>query len=229
MKALEKKKSQDALKALERATGKLNILLARDPKLALAPIDVVVSIHDLYATVDQIKQARKQAEAYLEDGEAQKARVQLRGLGSEIVIRVDSIPLETYPAAIAAVAPLIDQGKTDDAKAALQAALNTLVLTEHIIPLPLVRAEAHITKAEALAQKEARSEEDNKDLVKLLTEAREQLKLSESLGYGTKDEYKKFQTEIDGIEAKTKAGQSPQGLFDPMKEYVSNLWRSLFK
>ena len=92
-----------------------------------------------------------------------------------------------------------------------------------------MRAEANITKAEALAQKEARSEEDNKNLVKLLLEAREQLKLSELLGYGTKDDYKKFQAEIDGIEEKTKDGKSAQGLFGPLKEYMSNLKRSIFK
>jgi hypothetical protein len=40
---------------------------------------------------------------------------------------------------------------------------------------------------------------------------------------------KKLQTEIDGIEEKTKAGQSAQGLFGPLKEYVSNLRRSIFK
>ena len=159
----------------------------------------------------------------------QQARVLLRGLGSEIVIRLDSMPLETYPAAIAAVAPLIDQGKTNDAKAALQAAPTTLVVTEHIIPLPLVSAEANITKAEALAQKDTRAEEDNKDLGELLNAARDQLKLSELLGYGTKDEYKKFQAEIDGIEEKTKGGQSVQGLFGSLKEYVSNLRRSIFK
>ena len=44
------------------------MLLARDPKLAVAPIDVVVSIHDLYATVDQIKQTRKQAEGIWRTG-----------------------------------------------------------------------------------------------------------------------------------------------------------------
>jgi hypothetical protein len=40
---------------------------------------------------------------------------------------------------------------------------------------------------------------------------------------------KKVQTEIDGIEEETKAGQSAQGLFGPLKEYVSNLRRSIFK
>src|ERR1700704_5944647 len=58
LQALKDKKTQDALAALERATGKLNIVLARDPRLALAPVTVDVITHDIYTTVDAIKQAR---------------------------------------------------------------------------------------------------------------------------------------------------------------------------
>lgn len=228
LKALDDKKSNDALKALERATGKLNILLARDPQLALAPIDVAVVSRDVYATTDQIKAVRKQAEDHLENGEIQKARLLIRDLGSEIVISVTSLPLQTYPAAIAAVTPLIDKGKIEEAKEALQAALNTLVVSEHIMSLPLIRAEEKLAKAEELAQKDARSDDDNKALTKLIEEAREQLQLSELLGYGTKKDYKKFYAEIEQIEEKTKGGKSAQGIFAPLKEYLSDLKRSLF-
>jgi hypothetical protein len=228
LKALEDKKSEEALKALERATGKLNIILARDPKLALAPIDVTVTTHDLYATVDQIKRVRKQAEVHLEDGEVQKARHLIRGLGSEVVISIANIPLQTYPAAIIAVTPLIDQGKIDEAKEALQTALNTVVMTEHIVPLSLLRAEEKLTKAEELAQKDGRSEEDNKTLSKLIDEAREQLKLAELLGYGTKKDYKKFYAEIEQIEDKTKGGKAAKGIFDPVREYLVDLKRVIF-
>jgi hypothetical protein len=67
----------------------------------------------------------------LDEGNVQKARHLLRDLASEIVISVVNIPLKTYPAAIAAVAPMIDQGRIDDAMVALQAALNTLVVADH--------------------------------------------------------------------------------------------------
>jgi hypothetical protein len=184
LRALDEKKTEEAMAALERASGKLDIVLARDPRLALAPIDVGVTTYDVYATLDAIKKAKEQAEDYLEDGEVQKARVLIRDLASEIIISVVSIPLQTYPDAIKAVAPLIDRGKVDDAKVAIEAALNTLVVVHHIIPLPLVGAEVKVAEAEALAQKEGRSEEDNKNLAKLLNEAREQLKVAEALGYG---------------------------------------------
>lgn len=40
LKLLDEKKTDEALAALERATGKLELILARDPELALAPVDV---------------------------------------------------------------------------------------------------------------------------------------------------------------------------------------------
>jgi hypothetical protein len=228
LKALEEKKTKDALAALERATGKLNIVLAREPKLSLAPVEVEVIAHDIYTTVDAIKKVRKQAEEYLDDGQVQKARMLLRDLASELDISVVSLPLKTYPAAIAAVTPLIDQGKIEDAKLALEAALNTLVITDHIIALPILRADMKLAKADALAQKEGRSEEDNKNLAKLLNEAREQLKFAEALGYGTKKDHKMLYSEIDTIESKTKGGKSGKGFFANVKEHLSELSRSIF-
>lgn len=228
LKALDERKTKDALAALERASGKLNIVLAREPKLALAPVDVEVIAHDIYTTSDEIKKIRKQAEAYLEDGQVQKARSLLRELASEINISMTSLPLKTYPTAIAAATALIDQGKIEDAKLALEAALNTLVVTDHIIALPLLRADAKLTRADALAQKEGRSEEDNKNLTRLLHEAREQLKFGEALGYGTKKDHKMLYAEIDQIENKTKGGKFGKGFFADVKERLSELGRSIF-
>ena len=228
LQALEQKNTKEALAALERATGKLNVVLAREPKLALAPVDVEVAVYDVYTTVDAIKAARTKAEDYLEDGEVQKARLLIRDLASEIDISVVSIPLKTYPAAINAVVPLIDQGKVDEAKADLQVALNTLIVTDHVIALPVLRADAKLARAEQLAQKEGRSEEDNKTLAKLLNEAREQLKFAEALGYGSKKDYKQFYSEVDDIESKTKGGKSGKGFFAGMKEHLSEFSRSIF-
>jgi hypothetical protein len=229
LKALEDKKPEEALKALERATGKLDIILARDPQLALAPIDVTIMTRDVYGTVEQIKQVRKQAESHLEDGELQKARHLIRELGSEIVISIDNLPLQTYPQAIVAVTPLIDQGKIAEAKEALQAALNTIVVTEHVLPLPLIRAEEKLTKAEELAQKEARSEEDTKTLTTLIRETREQLKLAETLGYGIKKDYIKFEAEIEKIEEKTREGRTAKGIFGTVRAYLSELKQTIFE
>jgi hypothetical protein len=125
LKALEEGKSKEALEALARATGKLELLAARDPDLAVAPVDVDVVTHDLYATPRAIREAREEAGELLEDGKVQEARRLLSGLASEIVIRVTNLPLATYPDAIKEISPLIDRGETEEAKSALRAALNT--------------------------------------------------------------------------------------------------------
>lgn len=226
--ALEKKKPKEALANLERASGKLNIVLARDPELSLVPVDVGVKVYDVDTGPEAIENAKTVAKEFLDEGEVQKARLLLRNLASEIVISVVSLPLKTYPGALSAAAPMIDQGRFDEAKAALQSALNTLVVTDHVIALPLARTEEKLTKAEQLSEKEGRSEEDNKTLQQLLNEAREQLKLAEALGYGSKKEYKEFHAEIDDIERRTKGGKAGKGWFGKVKQHLTHFVESIF-
>lgn len=223
LKLLDEKKADEALAALERVTGKLELILARDPKLALAPVDVEVITFDLIAKLDTIKAVIKEAEDYLEDGEVQKARRLVANLASEIQIRTTSIPLATYPGAIKAVAPLIDAGKVDEAKVALQAALNTLVVTTDVIPLPVLRADTLLRNAEALAENKERTDKDNKTLANQLAEARNQLKMAELLGYGNKKAFEPMYEQIDQIEEKTADGKSGKGWLDKIKQQLSDL------
>ena len=221
---LDENKPDEALAALEKVTGKLELILARDPKLSLAPVDVEVVTHDLLASPDTVKAVIKEAEDYLEDGEIQKARPLVASLASEIVFRTTSIPLATYPDAIKDVAPLIDEGKIEEAKAALQVALNTLVVTtDDVIPLPLLRAESLLKKAEALSENEERTVKDNETLAKQLEDARNQLKLAELLGYGDKKSFEPLYEQIDQIEEKTAGGKGGKGWFDKVKQQLSDL------
>ena len=68
LKALEETDTKDAIKSLERAVGKMELIMARNPELALAPLDVEVIAYDLYATPGTIRMAIKEAEKLLEDG-----------------------------------------------------------------------------------------------------------------------------------------------------------------
>ena len=196
LKALDDKNGKEALSALERATGKLEIILARDPALALAPTGVSAATYDVLATLDAIHDARDKAEDLLEDGRVQEARRLMRGLASETVISTTNIPLATYPAAIKAAARLIHEDKSDEAKTVLQAALNTLVVTENVIPLPVVTAEALLKEAEKLAENKERKKEESERLSGLLTTAETEIKFAEALGYGQKKDFKHFYEEI---------------------------------
>lgn len=221
---LDKKNSKEALAALERVTGKLELIISREPGLALAPIDMNVAVQDLLADPDTVKVILKEARDLLGDGEVQKARPLLANLSSEMVFSTINIPLATYPQAIKAVARLIDENKLNEAKTALEAALSTLIVTEVIIPLPVVRAELLLKEAEKLAEKSSRSEKDNESLSNQLSEARKQVRLAEVLGYGQKKTYKPIYEQIDQIEKKSRGGKSGRGWFDNIKKKVSELF-----
>ena len=181
-------KASDAIAALERATGKLDIVLAADPDLALAPVDVRGSNYIMHDCPDAVTALRQRAEAALDDGRLQDARHMIADLASEHVISVTSIPLATYPAAIKQAAALIHADKPAEAAAALETALSTLVVEDTIIPLPLVRAEALLDSARPLAEKPQRTAGENDRLRRLLDAARVQIELAQALGYATKDD-----------------------------------------
>jgi hypothetical protein len=184
-----------------------------------------VVTHDLLASPDTVKAIIHDAENYLEDGEIQKARPLVANLASEIVISSTSIPLATYPAAIKAIAPLIDEGRLDEARAGLQAALNTLVVTtDEVIPLPVVRAQQLLMKAESLAENQERTVKENENLTDMLAAARVQLNMAELLGYGSKKSFMPLYEQLDMIEDKIAGGKGGKGWFDKIKQQVLELF-----
>ena len=220
--ALDKDKKQDALNALEKAAGKLQLILARHPNLVLAPTKVDILTVNLVGDTEQIKKIRKEATNLLENGDVQAARHLLEGLASETVISVKSIPLGTYPDAIKKAVKLIDEGKQKEAVAVLQFALNTMSINNTIIPLPVVISQELLKNAEKLAEKKDRSEDENKHLANLLTDARKELQRAELLGYGNKKDFKNFYEQLDFIENKTNGGKSSSGLFSKIQEYLTD-------
>ncbi len=225
LKALENKNNDAALKALAEVTGKLGLIVARDPKLAQTPVATEIVTYDLLSNLDTIKSVIQEAKAHFNDGEIQKARPLVANLASEIQYRTHHIPLATYPAAIKAIVPLIDAGKIDEAKARLQAALNTLmVTTDDVIPLPKLRAEHLLKQAQELAEKKDRSKEENDKLTKHIQAAREQLQMAELLGYGKKTDFKPIYEQIGEIENKSAGGKSGTGWFDKLKQQVADLF-----
>ena len=228
IKALDKGDKAGAIAALEKVVGKLEIVLARAPDLALAPVDVTTQTLDIYADVKSVRKAVDEAIRLLKKGRVQDARALVSGLASEIVIEVVNIPLATYPDAIKAVVPLIEAGKVKEAKQALVAALNTLVITRHIVPLPILRVEQMLRRAEQLAEKAKRTEAEQKELNDILKAARIELQFAEVLGYGKEGDFKPFYKELDKIAAKTKGGKHGKGFFDVLKKALSDFRAKLF-
>ncbi|MDH2013608.1 YfdX family protein [Pseudomonas juntendi] len=222
--ALDEKESARALATLAEVTGKLELIVAREPTLALAPVDVRTIVHDLFANTETVEAMTDEALDALKHGEVQRARRVLALLASEIVIAVTNIPLATYPAAVKSVVPLIDQGKIEEAKAALQLALGTLVETLSVIPLPILRAKLLVKRAETLTEDGQRSEASGERLQDLLNEARQQLEMAELLGYGKKKDFEPLYSELKKVKEKTAGGGSGKGWLVEIKARLSKLF-----
>jgi hypothetical protein len=227
LQALDDNNKDVALKALADASGKLELVIARDPKLALAPVHVDIVTHDLFANPGTVSAVLLEVRKNLDAGNVQDARRLIAALASDIEVNTTNIPLATYPAAIRAITPLIDAGKIGEAKTQLQAALDTLVVTTDVIPLPKVRAEGLLKQAQMLADKANRTKDENDQLDKDLRSAREQLQLSELLGYGRKADYKPMQEQLDQIANTSAGGKSGLGWFDKIKRQLSDQFKPL--
>ncbi len=223
LKSLDDGAKDEALSGLERATGKLEVILARDPDLALAPTDVNAMTVNVNADLDAIRQTRKEAQRLIDEGEVQAARHLLDGLASETIISVTNIPLATYPAAIKEAAKLVDRGKFNEAKKVLQTALNTLVITNTVIPLPVAESQEMLKEAEKLAEKVSRTQDENNRLADLLSKAHTKLEFAQALGYGTKQDFKDLYAQLDEIRDKTGNGKSGTGFFTKIKSSLASL------
>ncbi len=223
LKQLDEKQSDKALKTLAQVTGQLEIVVAKHPDLALAPVGTQVVVLDYQGDKDTVKTIRKEATTLLREGKLQAARALIKDVASEIVISTQSIPLATYPDVIKSVVPMIDKGNVSQAKATLEQALSTVVVTQDIIPLPVLRASTALAEAKTIAKEDKRDDKANQSLKALLDEAKHQLEWAQTLGYGDKKAYQPLYDAIKEIADKTSDGSREQGLFDKLKAKIKAL------
>jgi hypothetical protein len=216
IKSITENKKDNALSSIERATGKINILIARNPASALIPVSIEVVVIDT-APVDskEIDQIVQRATDATKHRELPLARILLASLVSELRIRTTSLPLATYPAALQQAAQLLDQDKNQDAGKVLLTALNTLVMVDHVIPLPLVLAQAAIDGAN--------SQRQNKDIaLTLLKTARNEANRSRLLGYLSSDsEYKGLDDEISSLESAINGKGDTSSMFSHLRDRIA--------
>ena len=224
---IAKAKNKEAEDLLAKIVGQLEVLMAKDPKLALIPVDVNYETRDLIADIPAVYAAVESAQKAMDDGYYQQARQILNDLASEIVVKTTYLPLATYPDAIKLAVNLMSQGKKDEASAVLVNALNTLLVTDSHIPLPVLRAEEYI-KAAAVAM-ESKDENKEKTAVNYLENADYQLKLAEALGYGKRDkEYKELADAIDVLKKAIENKEETEGKFNDLKAKISAFKERLF-
>ena len=226
---IAKKDKKEAIKNIEKAIGKLEVILAKKDAPLMLPIDTSISAYEFKADLSTIKKGIKTVKDLLDDGKVQEARRVLNTLQSEIDITTVSLPLASYPKALKLAASYLHEGKLQEAKDVLEMALNTLVETKVVIPIPLITAEALIHDAKKIAKK------DKKQALKHLELAQEELKKAQLLGYTSDSDitYKildsairKVQKEIKG---KNKAEKLFEDLLNKFKSFKDNATKSSSK
>ena len=216
IKSIAANNKNDALASIERATGKINILLARNPTSALIPVHVEVGVIDVApADIKLIDQMVQWATDATKERHLPAARLLLAALVSELRIHTTFVPLATYPAALQQAARLLDQGKNQDAGGVLLTALNTLVIDDRVVPLPLILAQAAIESADAQRQ--------NKDkALALLQTAQNETNRSLHLGYMSDDsEYKALDRDISALESAIKGTSDTSSMFSHLRDRIS--------
>ncbi len=211
--ALQKNDIEHAKKSLEKAIGKLEVVLAAPNAPALLPIDGTVRSVEYVGTAKDVKSQVKAVEELLDDGKVQEARILLSTLQSEIDIVTVSLPLVSYPNALKLAAKYLNESKPDEAKEVLLMALGTFAQSQIVIPLPLLNAQALIEEASHVAK------QDKKAALGHLDVAREQLKLAEAPGYISTSEttYKMLDDEIEKVEKEIRGKNRVEKLFDELK------------
>ncbi|RUM72782.1 MAG: hypothetical protein DSZ10_04425 [Sulfurovum sp.] len=194
--ALDKKDAKTAKDNLEKALGKLEVIMASEHAPKLLPIDNMITIQEFIGTSKDAKAAIKLAKSLLDDGKVQEAREILLPLKSEIDATVVSLPLATYPDALKLAAKYVTDGKLDKAKEVLGVALSTFVEVTTVAPIPLLKATDLVAAAAVIAAT------DTQRAKLYLEAAKEQLKLAQTLGYVSKSDvtYKALDEAIDDIE-----------------------------
>jgi hypothetical protein len=219
--AIAEDRIEEALNAIEQATGKINILLSRNPNTALIPVNLRATVIDTAPDdVSDIAVLVDASAVAFDINDLPASRTLLDFLRSEIRVRIYHLPLATYPAALQQAARLLDQKNTREAAAVLLVALNTLAIIDHVNPLPLLLAREAINQAHEQAQK------DKEAAQKPLDTADHELERAMELGYTAEDsEYTTLRDEIKNLRKQLKGNEDTNSLFSRIKESMASLRR----
>jgi len=210
---LKNNKTTKAQESLKKAIGELTVVLNSPKAPYLLPVDVRVSAFEYVGGIKNISKQITTAKVALAKHNLPLTRNILNTLKSELDIESINIPLATYPDAIKLAIKYINENKIKEAQDVIAMALNTLVTTDTVIPIPIVKANELVIAASKIAHK------DKKQTIKYLEEAKKQLKLAELLGYTSKSDttYKILKESIEKIENKINANKNTDSFFEDLK------------
>jgi len=210
---LNAKKTDKAIQSLKKAIGELTVILNKPNAPYLLPVNITIEANEYLGSIKNISKQITDAKIALAKHQLPITRTILNSLKSEIDIKSINIPLATYPDAIKLAIRYINKNKIKEAKDVIAMALNTLVTTDTIIPIPLLKANDLVLEASKISNK------DKKQTLNYLNEAKKQLKIAELLGYTSSSDttYKMLKENIENIENKLNHNKNTNNLFNDLK------------
>jgi hypothetical protein len=216
--AIAANKIDEAMSAIERATAKINNLLARNPDTAVIRVDFEVNVVDTAPHDHQaIIELGQDASYAVDEQNFPAARVVLHRLMSEIRVRTYNLPLATFPDALKQAERLLKEKENQDAVNVLLAAVTTLVAIDRVTPIPMLVAREAINQAQAKGQKDKAAAQH------FLEVAKDELQRSKELGYAGRDpEYAALNEQISSLEKQMKGnGGDLSNVYAKLKERLS--------
>jgi hypothetical protein len=209
-------KTKEALQMIEQATGKVDVAIARNPKLARIPVRTEALILDAApADTGEIRRLADLAETAVLVEDYPGARSLLDALRSEIRIRTWYLPLVDFPTALRDAATLLDRDR-EAAGQALLAALRTLMASDRVMPIPLLLAQEAVEHAQVLAAKDKDAAQEELD------GARFALDRARTLGYRRKDtEYETLKSQIEILRKQLRGSNDTASSFQKLRKNLT--------
>ncbi len=226
---INKNKNDEAIKSLEKAIGKIEIILSNPKAPALIPIDSKVIVAEYLDTSRSAENAIITSIALLENKRIQEARKIILSLVDEVDFTTISLPLSSYPSALKLAAKKLQENKPQKAKNILINTLNTFVSIKTVSPIGILEAQDLIVAASKVAKN------DKKLALSHLSAAKMALKKSEVLGYvsSSSTTYKKLAEQIEKVQKEIKGKNKAEKLFNSLinsiKEFKNNALKTLKK
>jgi len=222
---LNKNNTKEAQANIEKALGKLEVILSAKDAPKFLPIDSSVTMREFVGTKKDIEQTVDTVKDLLNKNKVQVARELLDSLQSEIDISVVSLPLITYPDALKLTANYIHENKIEEAKHVLNVALNTFDTTVQIMPLPLLKASELINVSAHLCENGKKEE-----ALKYLKSAENQLNIAQALGYVSHSDttYKTLYTIIKHVRKEIKGKNEAEKIYDELKTKLKDFKEKIF-
>jgi hypothetical protein len=220
---LEHKDAKKATEDLEKAIGKLEVIMAAENAPKLLPIKNVIRVQEFVGTAADVDKTVKVVKNLLDDGKVQEARALMIPLVSEIDITTVSLPLASYPDALKLAAKYVHDNQLEKAKEVLYIALSTFTEVTDVVPIPLLESADLIAAASRVAK------EDKERALKYLDAASDALDVAEKLGYVSESTttYKMLHEKIEEVKKEIKGKNKAEKLFESLaaklKEFKSKI------